>query len=76
MKTKAQPKYVAGTRVKVRGRGGDHVINWPMVVPVPQIIKGEFTLVETIMYKFITKEETFYAYENDVAVIQQSRRKS
>jgi hypothetical protein len=60
-------KFTRGDKVKVRGRKTLCTITWPMVVPVPTIVNNQFTLVETVMYKFITDKETFYAYEKDIS---------
>jgi len=62
-----KPQFKKGDRVKVTGMKAPLIIHWPMIVPVPQIIRGQFELVETIMYKFdMGKNNYFYAYEKDV----------
>jgi hypothetical protein len=65
--SKQVTKFTRGDKVKVRGRKTLCTVTWPMVVPVPTIVNNQFTLVETVMYKFITDKETFYAYEKDIS---------
>lgn len=59
-------KYARGAKVKVKGRIGIHVVSYPMVIPVPSIVNGQFQLIENVMYKFITQKETYYAWEPDI----------
>ena len=63
---KAPTKYQRGAKVKLRHRQGTHTVSYPMVIPIPSIIKEQFTLVDRVMYKFITAAETYYAWEEDI----------
>jgi hypothetical protein len=64
---KKPTQFDRGHKVKIKGRKGLHTITWPMVIPVPAIVDGQFVLIDTAMYKFITEKETYYAYEKDVS---------
>jgi hypothetical protein len=63
---KQQFRFDRGTEVKVKGRRGKHRVSYPMVIPIPSIIDGQFQLVNTVMLKFnADNKETFYAWEKD-----------
>jgi hypothetical protein len=74
MKTKTISKFKTGDKVCIKGMKGTHVVTWPMMVAVPTIVDNGFELVETPMYKFITKERTFYAYETDCILMRQKAK--
>jgi hypothetical protein len=61
-----KPKFNRGDKVNVRGIKGSLSVHWPMVIPVPRIIDGQFQLVDEVMYKFTIGKEYCYAYEADV----------
>jgi hypothetical protein len=64
-------KFSKGNVVKVKGKSGTHVISWPMLVPVPTIIDGQFMMETQAMYKFNAgKNDTFYAYEKDCSEVK------
>ncbi len=63
---KAETKFATNQLVKIKGRPEAAKVTWPMVVPIPTIVNGEFILSNRVMYKFINERTTFYAWEDDV----------
>ena len=65
--SKSIAKYDRGSRVKVKGRSGIQIIDWPLILNIPVIEDGEYKHIERAAYKFnALKPDTFYAWETDI----------
>ncbi len=62
----AKTRFSEGDKVRIKGKDGVHVVTRPMMIPVPSVVNHQFAMVDTEIYKFITKTETYYAYGSDL----------
>lgn len=70
MAKKINDEWRIGTRCKVAGRSQPVVVSYALAVPMPNVIKGEFVLVDTVLLKFITATESFYAWAADCTKLE------